>query len=363
MDPDAARRRLAAYLYSGITAVRSTGDRLDDSLKLRALINSGEYLGAEFFAYGPLFTAAGGHPTEFLKYIPESQRKAAEEQFVRLPKSAEEGRTQVDDLKKSGVDGIKAVLEAGNSEWGVFNRLDTGIYRSVMEEAAKQNLPTATHTGSSMDVKDAADAGTNSIEHGSMVDVIPLGTLEEMKQKGIAYDPTMSVFEALADLRTGNLRLLDRSLVQQVGPADLLSSTRAELTKEKPSKTPEEENPMLERENQNLVNAYKAGVLLIAGSDAGNLLVIHGPTVQHEMELWVKAGIPAVEALKAGTYNAARVLRAEGRIGSIEKGRDASLLLLDGDPVQDISNVERIGMVVFRGQRIDRSELFGQDKE
>ena len=120
---------------------------------------------------------------------------------------------------------------------------------------------------------------------------------------------------------------------------------------------------MLERENQNLVNAYKAGVLLIAGSDAGNLLVIHGPTVQHEMELWVKAGIPAVEALKAGTYNAARVLRAEGRIGSIEKGRDASLLLLDGDPVQDISNVERIGMVVFRGQRIDRSELFGQDKE
>ncbi len=75
MDPNAPKRRLAAYLYCGITAVRSTGDWLDSSLKLRALINSGAYLGAELFAYGPLFTAPGGHPTELLKYIPESARE------------------------------------------------------------------------------------------------------------------------------------------------------------------------------------------------------------------------------------------------------------------------------------------------
>jgi imidazolonepropionase-like amidohydrolase/ABC-type multidrug transport system permease subunit len=363
MDPNAAKRRLAAYLYCGITAVRSTGDLVDQSLKLRALINSGAYLGAEFFRYGPLFTAPGGHPTELLKYFPESRRKMAEEQFVRLPKSAEDARAQVDDLKKAGVDGIKAVLDAGNSEWGVFNRLDTGIYRAIIQEAASDGLPTATHTGSAADVKDAADADTNSIEHGSMVDLIPNDSFLEMKQKGIAYDPTLSVFEAFADLRTGNFEPLSRSLVQQVGPADLLTSTRAVFAKERPGKTQEDYKPMLDREHQNLINAYNTGVLLITGSDAGNLLVIHGPTVQHELELWVKAGIPAAQALQAATYNAAKVLHADNRIGSIQKGLEATLVLLDGDPLQDISNTERIAVVMFRGERVDRSDLFDQDKE
>jgi imidazolonepropionase-like amidohydrolase len=363
MDPNAGKRRLAAYLYCGITAVRSTGDWLDQSLKLRTLINSGGYLGAEFFAYGPLFTAAGGHPTELIKYFPASLKKMAEEQFVRLPKSADEAGKQVDDLKNAGVDGVKAVLESGNSEWGIFNRLDTGTYRAIVQEAAKNGLPTATHTGSAADVKDAVDADTNSIEHGSMIDLIPSDLFLEMKQKGIAYDPTLSVFEAFADLRSGNFEPLSRSLVQQVGPADLLTSTRAVFGKEKPRRTLEDYKPMLDRENQNLVNAYKTGVLLVTGSDAGNLLVIHGPTVQHELELWVKAGIPPAQALQAATYNAARVLRADGRIGSIQKGREATLVLLDGDPLQDISNTERIVVVMFRGERVDRSDLFDQDKE
>jgi imidazolonepropionase-like amidohydrolase/ABC-type multidrug transport system permease subunit len=363
MDSNASKRRLAAYLYCGITAVRSTGDWLDQSLKLRTLINSGEYLGAEFFAYGPLFTAPGGHPTELVKYFPASQKNMAEQQFVRLPRSAGEARKQVDDLKKAGVDGIKAVLESGNSEWGMFNRLDTGFYRAVIQEAAKNGLPSATHTGSAADVKDAVDSDTNSIEHGSMADLISSDLFSEMKQKGIAYDPTLSVFEAFADLRTGNFEPLSRSLVQQVGPAGLLTSTRAVFGKEKRRKTLEDYKPMLDRENQNLISAYKAGVLLLTGSDAGNLLVIHGPTVQHELELWVKAGIPPAQALQAATYNAAKVLRADNRIGSIQKGRDATLVLLDGDPLQDISNTERIAMVMFRGERVDRSDLFDQDKE
>ncbi|MFL6354074.1 MAG: amidohydrolase family protein [Bryobacteraceae bacterium] len=363
LDPNASKRRVAAYLYSGITAVRSTGDWLDNSLKLRAAVNSGEYLGSEVFTYGPLFTAAGGHPTEMLKYFPESQRKMAEGQFVRLPKSAGEAQKAVDDLKEAGVDGLKAVLESGNSEWGVFNRLDAEIYGAIIREAAKDGLPTATHTGSAADVKDAIEADTNSIEHGSMINLIPSDLFLEMKQKGIAYDPTLSVFEALADLRTGNFEPLTRSLVQQVGPADLLTSTRAVLGKEKARNTLENYKPMLDRENQNLLNAYKTGVLLITGSDAGNLLVIHGPTIQHELELWVKAGIPPTQALQAATFNAAKVLRADDRIGSVQKGREATLILLDGDPVQDISNTERIATVMFRGERVDRSDLFDQDKE
>ncbi len=363
MYPNATERRLAAYLYSGITAVRSTGDFLDQSLALRSEINSGAYLGAEFFACGPLFTAPGGHPTELIKNFPESMRKTAEKQFVRLPNSPDEARLQVDSLKKAGVDCIKAVLESGSAGFGLFNHLDPAIYRAIIAEAQKEGLPSATHTGNSEDVKEAADAGTSSVEHGSMTDLIPPATFAEMKRKGIAYDPTLSVFEAAMDSKTGNTEPLTRSLVQQVGPADLLSDTRAMLQKQKATGKPDEWRVSLERLNQNLLRAYRAGVLLITGTDAGNMLVIHGPTVQHELELWVKAGIPAAVALEAATYNAAKVLRADNRIGLIQKGRDATLVLLDGDPLQDISNTERISQVMFRGERVARSELFQQEKE
>lgn len=362
-EPNAAQRRLAAYLYSGITAVRSTGDFLDNSITLRNLINSGEYLGAEFFACGPLFTAEGGHPTELIKSFPASMQQTATAQFVRLPKSPEEARKQVDDLKKAGVDCVKSVLDAGSAQWGLFNHLDPAIYSAVIAEAQKNNLPTATHTGNAADVKEAVDAGSNSIEHGSMSDLIPPETFAEMKAKGLAYDPTLSVFEGIVDQSTGNPEPLNRPLVQQVGPADLLNSTRAYLAKNAHKSSPEQMKLFMDRLNQNLLAAYRAGVTLIAGSDAGNMLVVHGPTIQNELELWVKAGIPAAAALKAATYNAAKVLRADDRIGSIQKGRDATLILLDGDPLENISNTERISSVMFRGEIMSRSELFDQDSK
>jgi len=100
----------------------------------------------------------------------------------------------------------------------------------------------------------------------------------------------------------------------------------------------------------------------VTGSDAGNLLVIHGPTVQHEMALWVKAGIPPAVALQAATYNAARLLKADDRIGTVRVGNDADLLIVDGNPLEDISVTERISWVVYKGERVyNRAGLFTQE--
>ena len=92
------------------------------------------------------------------------------------------------------------------------------------------------------------------------------------------------------------------------------------------------------------------------------MLVIHGPTIQHELALWVKAGIPANVALQAATYNAAKALRADDRIGLIKPGHDATLVILDGDPTVDIANLEHISTVTLRGERVARSEVLNQDK-
>jgi imidazolonepropionase-like amidohydrolase len=87
---------------------------------------------------------------------------------------------------------------------------------------------------------------------------------------------------------------------------------------------------------------------------------MHGPTVQREVELWVKAGIPPAVALQAATFAAARLLRAANRLGSIRQGNDADLLIVDGNPLEDINAIERVSIVFFKGENVDRAELFNQ---
>jgi len=362
-DPEShILRNLAAYLYNGITAVRSVGDPLDIVLKVRSQVNSGERLGAELYTCGPLFTAPGGHGTEYFKDMPENMRKAAEAQFTRIPTNAAQAHQQVVDLKQSGVDCIKAVLESGGG-LSVYNRLDTTMFQAVAQEAHAQNLPLAVHTGDLRDLTDAVSARADSIEHGSFREAIPDSSFQQMLAAKSFYDPTLSIGEAFRDFAAGKTDLLKRSLVQQVGPADLIEETEKEMAS--PDVAPIRERiaafPIhLEIGMQNLLHAQKAEIPLVTGSDAGNFLILHGPTVQHEIELWVRAGIPAAVALQAATYNAARLLRQESHIGSIRVGNDADLLLVDGNPLEDISAVERISVVIFKGEQIDRSDLFNQ---
>jgi imidazolonepropionase-like amidohydrolase/ABC-type multidrug transport system permease subunit len=356
------QRELAAYLYSGVTTVRSVGDSLDKVLTLRSMVSSGEILGSDLKTCGPLFTAAGGHGTEYFKDLPQNIRANVEKQFIRIPTSAGEAHQQVDDLKKQGVDCIKAILEAGAGGL-VYNRLDTALFDAVAQQTLADSLPLAVHTGDARDVADAVRAQATSVEHGSFREKIPDALFQQMARQGTFYDPTLSVGEAFQDFAAGKTDLLKRSLVQQVGPAELLQGTEEAMA------SPETEAkrkslasyPMdMSIAIDNLKRAHEHGVQLVTGSDAGNYLVIHGPTVQRELELWVKAGIPAAVALQAATSNAARLLRAENRVGVIRPGADADLLIVDGNPLEDILATERISMVVFKGERVDRSELFNQ---
>jgi imidazolonepropionase-like amidohydrolase/ABC-type multidrug transport system permease subunit len=362
-DPTkAAERALQSYLYCGVTAVRSAGDRLDDLVKLRQHFGSGEKLGTDLFFCGPLFTAEGGHGTEYAKFMPEAMRASFNAQFVRTPKSAEDARKQVDDLAAQKVDAIKGVLEAGAPGYP-FNRMDVDILRAVVEEAHARQLPVAIHTGSSKDVIDAVALGTDSVEHGSFIDEIPDATIAEMRSKGIAYDPTLSVVEGFSSFAKGDTTLLKRSLVQQVTPKDLLSGTEKAATGDQFKDLREglRHYPMsIQTGGNNLLKAWRAGVMLVTGSDAGNFLVMHGPTVQHEIELWVAAGIPIEVALQAATSNAAKLLHADSRIGTIEKGKEATLLIVDGNPLQDVRALSSVSTVFMKGERVRRTELFEQ---
>jgi imidazolonepropionase-like amidohydrolase/ABC-type multidrug transport system permease subunit len=352
-------REMDAYLYSGVTAVKSVGDETDGMLKDRATLAAGEKQGAELFTVGPMFTAPGGHGTEYAQYMPKSMQAEFLAQTVRLPKSAQDAKAQVDELKKLGVDGIKAILEGGPAAHPI-PRLDPALLRAISAAAHAEGLPIVCHTGDSRDVADALDAGVDGIEHGSMRDTIPQALFERMKQNGTFYDPTLTVVEALNAVANKKIDPLDRYLVQQVGPAKLLEDTKKMILTSGVDEGFRGWTFSLDLAKQNLAAAMRAGVVLVAGTDAGNPEVIHGPAIHRELQLWVEAGVPAAVALQAATYNNAKLLRADRRIGLIRKGYEANLLLVDGNPLQDISSTERISAVFFKGEHVDRRELFDE---
>ena len=360
----AMSRALAAYLYCGVTTVKSVADPLDESLKLRGKVNEGERLGSSFLTCGPAFTADGGHGMEFFERFPATLKTVALRQWVRLPKTGDEARQQVRELKASGVDGIKGILDSGTTAHPL-NRMDVSILEAIAEETHIQNLPLVIHTGNTKDIADALKTGPAAIEHGSFQEVVGEEFLREMAQKGIHYDPTLSVAEALSKTPTEAEELLDRSLVQQVVPARLLISTRNALRSAElnmfltnlPALGPKG----LALGKENLLHAFQAGVPLVTGTDSGHFLLFHGPAIHRELQLWVECGIPPAAALKAATFNAAHLLRADQHIGLIAKGHDADLLLVDGNPLQDISATERISLVIYKGERINRAKLFEQE--
>jgi imidazolonepropionase-like amidohydrolase len=233
----------------------------------------------------------------------------------------------------------------------------------VIEEAHARKLPVAIHCGNAADVKDAVALGADSVEHGSYADEIPDTVIAEMKAKGIALDPTLSVVEGMTSFAKGDTSLLKRSLVQQVTPKDLLGGTEnaAKSDQFKGMREGMSRYPMsLQIGATNLLKAWGEGVTLVTGSDAGNFLVLHGPTVQHEIELWVAAGVPIEVALQAATSNAAKLLHAENRIGTLEQGKEASLFIVDGNPLQDVHALSSISAVMMKGEYVGRRQIFDQ---
>jgi imidazolonepropionase-like amidohydrolase len=328
--------------------------------KQAKLLDSGEQLGAELFYAGPMFTAEGGHGTEYFKMVPKELRDRVMAQSVRIPKSSAEAAEQVSALKPRGVNGIKAILESGYGATA-FNRLDTTIYKAIVAAAKAQGLPVSTHTGDLRDIDDAIDAGTTSIEHGTTRKDIPADVFARMKSGGIYYDPTLTVFEAVTATAQGKTDLLDRPLVMQAGPIELIRSSKQWITSGKLDEWKPRAAVLAEGfavAQRNLLAAYQAGVTLVTGSDAGNAFVSHGPTVQREVELWVEAGVPNAVALAGATGNAAKLLGVATRVGFVKKGYEATLLLVDGDPTKDINAIERISRIFLKGEGIDRSDLF-----
>ncbi len=340
--PIAETRKLHALLFSGVTSVFDLGAPQEWMFTLREKEKKNRHLSPRVFTVGPVFTSPKGHGTEY--GVPMSE----------TPTTEEEAREAVRKLIKSKPDHIKIIYEKGSKR---FTSLSYDLMEVIIDEAHKNNYPVVTHIITFEHATDALKAGTDGLAHMVTDQEVTDEFLLEMKQKGVYCIPTLAVFESLS----GGMMAVPENLESPLEKNGISREIIAALAKTKGMPGIKDRlNTWSETLHFAKINTKKmsdSGIKLVVGTDAGNPAVFFGPSVHREMELLVEAGISPAEVIQAATANAAGILGKGDKLGTISKGMLADILVVEGNPLENIQNTQNIFLVIKNGQVLDREEL------
>lgn len=244
--------------------------------------------------------------------------------WVNTPESAEAGVAAVaaysPDLIKVFADGWRYGQSADNTS------MDEGTLKALVDVAHARGLKVVTHTVTVTRGAQAARAGVDIIVHSLQDRLVDAETISAMRESGIAYAPTLAVYEPV---KPG-----------QTPPADMGS----------PRMLQSQRKFQFALDNVRLLS--EAGIPIALGTDAGMPGTPHGGATLHEMQLLVRAGLTPTQALMAATSNSARAMGVIEDRGTIEVGKRADLVLIDGRPWDDIAQVRRTHAVFIDGRQV-----------
>lgn len=242
------------------------------------------------------------------------------------------------------------------------------VLKAICDSVHKAGLPVWVHATELETAKYAIRAGTDVLVHLPKDKVVDDEFLKLAKDSNVSIIPTIWVFESYTAVFSKQLDLMEVEL--KSGKTDEVSSlydmfdiSPNELSdKIKKRMVPEDQtvstDPIL-LENMKKVQAY--GINVATGTDAGNIGVIHGPSLFHEFALMKKAGLTDEEILKDATVGASKLFN-NTNAGSIEAGKKADLVIINNNPLEDIQNTQDIYRVIQRGAIINPDTLIKIDK-
>jgi imidazolonepropionase-like amidohydrolase len=331
---------LESYLDHGVTTVVDLGGRADVLAAARA-----RDTGARMLFSGGHFNWPGG------AFVAPWMN--------RLVGTIADAEAEVDRaVSQEGIDLVKIVYSAGLPSHAPAPKLSPEVVHAIAARAHRHGLTSATHGDSAADVLEAIEAGVGSTEHMFH----PAGPwrddrariIEACLRTGTWWPMTIILFEAQARAR-------DRSwlqLFETVVRPDLLDEVRRDpdsMWLNLPEVDRDDARRRLEAAIETAAIASDAGVAMTIGTDAGITGIFHGPATHRELELHAAAGVPERRIIEMATSSAARRFGRDDALGSIGVGKQADLVLLAADPLDDISNTRAIAAVIQDGAVVRRS--------
>lgn len=348
---------LPLFVTNGVTGVRDMGGDLDQLKTWRTQIASGKLLGPRMVISGPMLD---GPVPRFPSSAPV--------------KDAADGKKIVDDLQKAGVDFIK-----------IQSLIPRDGYFAAADEAKKLGIPFVGHVPDAVRATEASNAGQRSIEHLTGI-FEACSTVENQLMKGPkgpgkfveTYDPARAkvLIALLAKNQTWQVPtlvwehgqwLIDesdflRDPLTKYAPAAWKDRTWPMFTKDILKDMDTDPLPVRERftqmELEIVKQMHQAGILFLAGTDtAAGVHVFPGFSLHEELAYFVKAGFTPLEALQTATQNPAQFFGKTAEMGSVERGKNADLVVLNANPLDDIHNTQKIQAVVLAGKYFSRRQL------
>jgi len=306
-------RNARLTLEAGFTTVRNLGAKDYADIALRDAINEGDAIGPRILASGPALGITGGHCDENL--LPPAFHHGGE----GVADGVEAVQHKVREVIKYGADVIKicatgGVLSKGDDPNASQYTLEE--MKAIVADAHRLGRRVAAHAHGAEGVRWASEAGVDSIEHGHLMDDASIAAL---KKNGTYLVPTLFLTEYMqANLERSNVPEFSKQKMRDVAAAAQI----------------------------NVKKAISAGVKVAFGTDAA--VYPHGLNAG-EFHVYVKLGMTPLAAIQTATINAADLLGWTKSVGTVEVGKWADLIAVDGDPTKDVTTLEHVKFVMKGG--------------
>ena len=312
------------HLYSGVTTLRDCGAKNSTTFMLRQAVDLGIVPAPRLILAGRPVAIIGGH----LSY------------FGTTATGVDECRAAVRQLIKEGADFIKITATGGSTRTSHPLRPSFNVeeLRAICEEAHRFGKHAAAHCASSQGMANSLDAGIDTIIHGVHKDPDGADTYrpditERIAEQGVFVNPTLGQGVA-------RIRMLEDM-------EDLTAAQQAELNAARHTS---------DARMDHFARMRDAGVIMAAGSDSAWSYYPMGD-YQTDIEAHAMAGMSNMEAIVSATRDAARSCCIDSLVGTLEPGKQADVLVVNGNPLDDLADLRQVADVFLAGNRIDRQNL------
>jgi imidazolonepropionase-like amidohydrolase len=309
-------RNARVTLEAGFTTVRNVGAGGFSDVALRDTINAGEIPGPRMLVSGPALSITGGHcDNNLLPFEYHATDDGVADGVAQVQHKVRENIKYGADLIKVCATG--GVLSKGDDPQASQYTLEE--MKAIVADAHRLGRKVAAHAHGAQGILWASEAGVDSIEHGSYIDDAGIA---EMKKNGTYLVPTLYLGDWFMENAEKN-RVPDFLLVKA--------------------------KAVMPAARKNVAHAFASGVKVAFGTDAA--VYPHGLNA-HEFAVMVKLGLTPLQSIQAATINAADLLGWSDKIGTIEPGKWADIIAVDGDPLRDVTTLERVKFVMKGGELV-----------